>query len=291
MSGPKQIVALSVAALTFLVISEHLAAAQTPPGTLIERAKTDWKDQEYERAIKRVDQALASGRVSRSQRKEALRIKASAHAVLGDKAKATSAFEALLTLDPQFRLPRTTSPRIRGVFAPTRARWLLARETELRERLGADLAALQLRVAVVKRARGGLPLPVSVTLTDPKRLAKELLVFYRRRGQLSYSRVRARARGARTNVRIPAVFTASKKPYVLDLFVEVMHTSGLALRRKGSATAPLAVAMTPGQVPVPTPLYKKWWFWLGATALAVTVPLLVDQAIDVGPQSVTGTRK
>lgn len=287
MSGCQQRLALSVATLAILGIAAPAAQAQSSP---LARAHADWKDQEYERVIKRADEALRSPALSRAQRIEALRLKGASHAVLGETAAAAKTFERLLTVDPRFRMPRGTSPRILAVFEPTRARWLLERETALRERLGADLAAMRLEVSLPSQPRGGVPLPVSVQLVDPKRLATEVRVFYRRRGTRSYSVVSGRTHGAQTRIDIPAVFTASKTPYELDVYVEVLHESGVALLRKGNATGPLSLAMRPGSVPRPVPIYKRWWFWVGTAVLSVALPVLIDQAIDVGPQKVVGTR-
>lgn len=287
MQSRRIIIALWVAAL--VAVPQGLALAG-PDGGALARARADWNDQEYERVIQRVDQLLAASAMSRAVRIEALRLKASAFAVLGKPDRAAAAFEKLLGLDPQYRLPRSTSPRIRSVFEPTRARWLLARETALRERLGADLAAMRLGVRLPPQGKGGRPLPVDVRLVDPKRHGTELLLFYRREGRPSYSRLSKSARAPTTQIRVPAAVTASKRPYKLELYVELLHKSGIALRREGSAKHPLSLAMSAGAVPKPTPIYKRWWFWAGSVALGVAAGLLIDQAIDVGPQKVTGMR-
>jgi len=288
MSGLSKTLALSITALV-LGLGASWAHAE-PAAQLIKRAQADWSDQEYETVIKRVDAVLRTKKLKRAVHLEALRLKGSAHAVLGAFDLAKKAFEALLNIEPRYRMPGDTSPRVEKIFLRTRSDWLFVRETALRERLGKALTAMNLTVRVPSKGRGGRPLAIGVTLVDPKQLAKEVLLFYRRRGHQSYSRISGATLAKQTRVVIPAVSTASKTPYKLDLYVEILHGSGIALRRKGNEKDPLNLMMSAGSVPRPTPVYKKWWFWASAAALAVAVPLLVDQAIDVGPQRVTGMR-
>ena len=258
--------------------------------TLLRRAQAEWSDQEYERAAELALRSVASSGQRGKLAVEALRLAGSAQAVLGMRGPATKTFESLLAIAPGFRLPEDSSPRIRAIFEPVRARWLIRREAELRHKLGSDLFAMQLNVEVPHTVRGGRPLPVRLHLVDPKRLAQDVLVFHRREGIKTYSRMRSRARLGRTTLHLPGMITASARPYRLQLYVEVLHDSGIALRRFAKDTHPRVVAVRAGQVAKPRPVYKRWWFWAGAAALAVTVPILVDRAMDVGPQEIVTSR-
>lgn len=282
MQGRRKSAALSLS-LVFAA-----AVAQADPGGELDRARASYDDQEYQSAIAVADRVLA-GAPDRDTAIEALRLKAFSLAVLGRDAESAAAFVAILEIDPRFELAERTSPRILAVFRPTRSRWELERETALRERLGADLAALTLSVDWPVASRGGQPLEIAVRLADPKKLIADVAIHYRRRGEQSYSRLSVRPTSSRFAVTIPGDLTASRTDYQLEAFAVAAHQSGVALARVGTRDVPIVLAMGAGQVPTPTPIYRRWWFIAGAAALALAVPILVDQAIDVGPQRVRGS--
>ena len=285
MQGRKKSAALSLAVIA-LMASADLALSK--PADDLARARASYGDLEYEAAIASADRALA-GTPGRDDRIEALRIRAFALSVLGRDAEAAAAFVAILAIRPQFELPEKTSPRVLAVFRPARSRWELERETSLREKLGADLAALELAAEWPSSGRGGRPLEVGVRMRDPKRLIAEVAVHYRRRGQKTYSRLAVRPSSEAFAVVIPGDLTASRDDYQLEAYAVAVHSSGVALVRIGSREKPVSLALGAGQVPRPTPIYRRWWFIASAAAVALAVPLLVDQAIDVGPQRVRGS--
>jgi hypothetical protein len=279
------------AALSLIAILAILAGAATAsiagPAEDLAGAQASYDDQEYESAIAVADQVIA-GKPPKAVAIEALRLKAFALAVLGRDDEAASAFVAILAIAPRFELPEQTSPRILAVFRPARSRWELGRETALREELGADLAALELEVDWPASSRGGRPLELSVRLGDPKSLIAEVAIHYRRRGHHSFSRLAVRPTGSRFAIAIPGDLTASRVDYQLEAYAVAVHSSGVALKRVGSRENPMALALGAGQVPRPTPIVRRWWFIASAAAVALAVPLLIDQAIDVGPQRVRG---
>lgn len=271
------------------LIAFALVLGAAPPAIAddLSRAQKQWEAQEYELVVEAADAALA-GATDRDRRIEALRLKGSAHAVLGDDELAVAAFEQILELDARFRMPVDSSPRILGVFRPARSRWMVQREAELRDELGKDLFDLKFSADIPQAGNGGRPLSITITLDDPKHLIAEIVVFYRRAGAASYSTLTTGAAHGTHTVDIPAVFTESDAPYRLEMFVEALHESGVVLRREGVVDEPVSLPLSAGHVPEPTPVYKKWWFWASAAAVAITVPFLVDRAMDVGPQDIHG---
>jgi hypothetical protein len=269
---------------TFAIV---LATAAPSSADDLSRAQKQWDAQEYELVIEAADAALA-GALDRDHRIEALRLKGSAHAVLGDDEPAVAVFEQILDIDARFRMPVDSSPRIMGVFMPARSRWMVRREAELRDELGKDLYDLKFSASIPEAGTGGRALSISMTLDDPKHLVADIVVFYRRAGASSYSTLTTDAAHGTRTVDIPAVFTEADEAYRLEMFVEALHESGVVLRREGVVDEPISLPFGAGQVPQPTPIYKKWWFWASAAAVAIAVPFLVDQAMDVGPQDVHG---
>lgn len=247
-------------------------------------------DQEYEAVIASADRALAGPALSVDERARVRFLRGAALAVLGRDAEATDDFVRLLGEQPLFAPPAETSPRVLAVYEPARARWQVDRETALWLQLGTAVPALRLDVDAPTTARGGRPLSIAVALADPSAIAATLELRHRRRGERTWSAQTVPA-APRASLRLPAQLTESSAPYQLELYVEVIHGSGVALVRRGSADDPLVVEVAAGRMPRPRPIYRRWWFWAGVGAAAIAVPVLIDQARDVGPQTVRGTRR
>ncbi len=273
-----------------LVASGHHAGADEARDAagLIERARAEWQDLEYRRVIASADAVLVLAAASARERAVALGMKASALIVLGDEQRAAAVFVDMFAADHSYQLPAPTSPRILAVYRPARSSWELERDTALKERLGQELAALEVAVRHPARARGGRAVMIAVAAGASAQLIASVRLHYRRAGTHSYSSLIARLSGAAVQIDIPGAFTAAPEPYTLELFVEVLHESGMVLRREGSREVPLTIAVSAGKVPRPMPLYKRWWVWAGTGVLAIAVPILIQRSIDVGPQEVRG---
>ena len=264
--------------------------AESDSHRLLQAAQSDWQDQEYERVIKRAEAVLKHPTSSKKERLKALQMMGAAMAVLDQKQQAAKIFEQMLRLDPRAELPSNTSPRILSVYLPTRSLWELRRETELRDTLGATLQSLQFSVHPPKGAQGGREIPFLVRLTDPNRLAAEITIQYRRTGSKTFSNISAAAHSSPQVLSIPGAFTESSSPYKLEYFVQIRHSSGIALGKFGTRKTPQTLSVRPGRVPKPPRIYHRWWFWASATVAAVTIPILIDQARDVGPQVIRGQK-
>jgi tetratricopeptide (TPR) repeat protein len=283
---------LAAALIAAALIADPIPAAADAGGD-IAAAQKHWRELDYELVVDRAAAALGDRAATQTQRLEALRLQGSALAVLGKTDEAAAAFTRALTVDPDFDLPAGTSPRILAVFRPARARWLVDQERRLAMELGPAVARLRFDVAIPAAARGGRSLPIDIRVVDPGRVAGLVVVHYRRAGDRLYSASRARARPT-MRVEIPPSVTASKRDYRLEVYVELQHRSKITVARRGSAESPLSVSITAGAIPSPPPVTSTWWFWAGAAALAtaaVSIPILVDRARDVGPQDVVGVRR
>ncbi len=272
---------LSTAALVAFVLTS------ASPATA-DQAQKLYDDQEYEQAIKATDAVLARAGATRKGRVAALRIRAAALAVLGRDAEAAASYERLLDLAPAFQLPARSSPRVRAVFGAARGRWQVRREGALAMKLGGALTALKLSVQLPLEGRGGRSLRVRTMLTDPNGVAAEIALFYRRAGTNRFATVSVKARSGANALVIPAAVTASRRPYHLELFVQVVHSSGLTLRRYARESAPRRLMMRAGTVPKRPPITRRWWFWTAVATVVLSVPFVVDQIRDVGPQQVEG---
>ena len=257
---------------------------------MIASANQSWSELEYEQVIATCGLALQLSSISDAERVEAYRLTASAEAALGRDEDAGRAFERLLDLDPTYRFPPTTSPRILAAIEPARARWQVKREQALALELGQRWSALSVDVRLPDRGVGGEPLPIEVSLADPTRIVDRLTLHHRRRGARAYSRMTHRQDGG-DRLALPGALTASELPYELELYVEAIHSSGVTLSRAGRADAPLVVEMEAGQVPEPESIAEQWWFWVAIAAVTAAVPVVVTQVIDVGPQEIVARRR
>lgn len=257
--------------------------------TALERAAAAWKDLEYDRVIEAADLVIADAAAQKNDRVEAWRWRGVALAVLGRNDEATQAFLQIFPLDPDYQLPDDTSPRILALFRPARATWEVAEQQRLQSELGASLAAMRLAVQTPDRPRGGLPIVITIALTDPGQLTDEIVLGYRRAGARHYASLTVPIKDSRGTATIPGVFTAAPSPYPLELYVRARHRSGATLLRWGTSDQPERIAVAAGQVPVQRKLIKQWWLWTGAAVLVATfvaLPFIVNQSVDVGPQTV-----
>lgn len=256
-------------------------------------AEKHWRELDYELVVERAEAALADRAATRAQRLEALRLAGSALAVLGKSDESAAAFTRALALDPDFELPDRTSPRILAVFRPARARWRVDQERKLAMEIGPAIARLSFGAAIPPASRGGRPLPIDLRIGDPGGVASVVVVHYRKAGERIFSATRARAAPA-MRIEIPPSVTASPTAYKLELYIELQHRSKITVARRGTAAEPLQIDVAAGKVPGPPPVTRTWWFWTGAAAIAtaaITIPVLIDRARDVGPQDVVGVRR
>jgi len=288
--APLQIAALVAAVLALALCAPAVAQASAAKDALA-AAERSWNELEFELTLASAERVLAIPGAVKRERLEALRLKGSALIVLEKKEEAIAAFELMFALDPEYELPESTSPRILEVFRPARAAWQVKVQEKLAIELGESYGALKLVVDVPRSAVGGRAVVVKVTLTDPGKIASQIVLGYRRRGQRFYSTLTARAQAGVIELTIPGSFTESSEAYLIELYVRARHSSGGALRRQGEPDAPIVVQMAAGQVPTRTPIYKKWWFWAGVAGVAVSSGLLIYNARDIGAQQITGVER
>lgn len=100
------------------------AAAQEQPGELVDRGIGMYLEGRYEKAMELLYKALDFNEkdLGRNRRMGALSYLAFCQIALGDMAGARENFKALLAMEPAYRLPAGTSPKIVKVFEDVRAK-------------------------------------------------------------------------------------------------------------------------------------------------------------------------
>ncbi len=269
-----------------LLVITLAGAAYADGNPHVARAATAWRELEYELVLDASEAALADPSLAAADRLEALRLLGSALVVLERGPEAEAAFARIFVIDPDYVLPAGTSPRVRAVFEPARARWQVEEQERLANQFGSQLAALTLRLELPRAPRGGRPVVIGVELADPSGLASTIVFAHRRSGASYYTLAKVPARSGRSALTLAGELTASPTPYTLEVHVHVLHRSGVILRRAGEAARPIQLGIAAGQVPTATPITRRWWFWASIGVVAVGTGLLVREAVDAGAQDV-----
>ena len=271
-----------------LVLAALAGTASADPASDLAAAAQHFDDLDYELVLPSAEAVVGAPTATPAQKVQALYLRGSALVVLERDSETTAAFEAILAIDREFRPPASAPPRIRAAFESARAAWLVRVEEELTTKYGAQLKQVTLRVEPSPTARGGQPWSVRIELTDPSHLVSRLVLGYRRDGDRDYSIVSMAATSS-AELTVPGALLAADRDYRLAWFVHAVHASGAVLRREGDDAQPRWLAVTRGRVPGAVPITRRWWFWTGAAAIAVSavaVPLLVVRSRDVGPQQI-----
>lgn len=100
------------------------ASAQEKPGELVDRGISMYLEGRYEKAMELLYKALdyKGVELERNRRLGALSYLAFCQIALGDMPGARENFKSLLTVEPAYRLPAGTSPKIVRVFEDVRAK-------------------------------------------------------------------------------------------------------------------------------------------------------------------------
>jgi hypothetical protein len=271
-----------------LIIAMCSTAAADAPSRLAD-ARRHFADLDYELVLTDTDAVAADAAATPSERATALFVRGSALVVLGREPDAAAAFDALLALDPTYREDPKTPPRIRAAFEAARATRLVRVEEDLATRNGDKLKNVAVSADAPATARGGLPLHVTVHVTDPDHLVSRLVLGYRRDSDRDFA-LEFHPVAPTVDLSIPGSVLASDKPYRLGWYVEALHETGARVRRVGDERDPRWITLTAGHVPSPPSVTSHWWFWAGAAAIAagaITVPILIERSREVGPQQVT----
>ncbi len=221
------------------VLAQPRPSGSQPSPDLVQRGRDLYEDQRYEESIQTLSGALVRPGNTRAQRIEIYRLLAFDYIILGRKDEADAAVRALLSLQPDFELPRSESPRFRDFFASTRARW----EAEGRPGLVTEQSAprpVALKHTSPSEARPDEEIPLAAQLEDPDHRAAGVTLFYRTGSTGKYAETAAHVDPAGGAVRASIPSAAVRAPYVA-YYLLVRDKSGLPLASSGDADAPLRI--------------------------------------------------
>jgi hypothetical protein len=212
----------------------------------IERGRELFEDQRYEESIQTLSGALVRPNMSREQKIEMYRLLALDHITLGDSEEAESFVRALLTLQPEYELPRSESPRFRDFFSAARSKW----DAEGRPGLLSDQSALKpvgLRHRSPLEAESKARLVLTAQVDDPDHRVGSVKLFFRSGVSGKFSEETTQYEPSTGAVR--AIFPASAvRPPFVAYYLLARDKNGVPLAASGDADAPFRIV-----VPEPTP--------------------------------------
>ncbi|MBZ4335333.1 hypothetical protein [Corallococcus sp. AS-1-12] len=239
-----------------------------PTSPAIDAARELLEAGRFQEALGVVQGGLDAPDVTDDELVELYRLQGLTALYLGDEALARGAYEKLLQARPDFELPRSAPPKVRGLFAKLKE--------DLRHR---RVHPVTLEVDPIPDPAPGERVEVDAVLRDMA-LGARARMFYRRAGAQGFSSVdfaRDRARPEHYTAVLPAYeLPVESTPYEVEYYFEVVDAAQRRLAGRGdpfhpllfqvaSRTAP-ATALTEG---AGRPWYKSPWLWVAVGAVAI----------------------
>jgi tetratricopeptide (TPR) repeat protein len=214
--------------------------AEDPEGLV--QARAHLEEARFDAALQALEQAIASGKASRENLSEIYRLIGETSVALGKGQEAQSAFQSLLSLDPEVQLGEMVSPKIKE-------------ELEL-ARLALDGAKLEIEHEV-KEYRVTLSVK-----SDPLEMAAGLQLAYARDDGSTASMALKLQEDGTAAVDVPEQARES-------IVLSVVDGSGNRLVAIPLPDRPKPI-VAPEPKPEPPssperPLLKKWWLWAGVS--------------------------
>lgn len=238
-------------------------SAECRSNPYLPRARDQYDRLEFDPAARTLQRAVEHARNCREDLAEIYRLKGFIDAINAERERCQRAFEILLALDADYRLPADVPPKIRACFEDA-----LSVPSERR--------SLAVRHETPSSVAPNAPLAVQVQVQDPLRLVDQVQVWFRRAGVQVYTTVSARA-DDQISVVIPALsLPGTPEGYELEYFVRAVDRWEGALYESGSASVPMSFRVEKDDRS--SPVVESWWFWtaigvvaLGAAATAYAV--------------------
>ncbi len=227
----------------------------------ISRAQAQIDEGDFEDALKTLEAGIDDPELSDEQLAEMYRLQGLAALYLGNQDKARSAFERLLQARPDYEIPKSTSPRIRELYAKIKE--------DIKKR---RVRPVTLTLEPVDDVVQGSAVQVEAQIDDMA-LGAVARLFYRRAGVQSFSFVdftRDRQVKNRYHSTLPGFELPSESStYEVEYFVEVVDAGQRRLAGKGDPYSPMRFravpeggGTSPGTKVGAVPLYQSPWFWV-----------------------------
>jgi hypothetical protein len=214
------------------------AGAQAPQD-LILRGRTLFEDQQYEESVQTLSAALLRPSNTKPQKIEIYRLLALNYITLNRKDEAESAVRGLLSLEPEYSLPASESPRFRDFFGAAKQKW----DAEGRPGLVKEsdtAAAVTMQHNSPSQADPKTQIDLLAKLVDPQHRVTEVKVFFRTGSKGKFDEVDAQIDSGTVRATIPP---DAVRPPLVEYYLQGFDSGGLPVVSRGDAGAPLRVAV------------------------------------------------
>jgi tetratricopeptide (TPR) repeat protein len=238
-------------------------------------AKILYDNQQYKASLKRLKKAIRVKGTSRKDITEIYKYMGFIYIIQNQKKHAKRAFELLLKINPNYEMnPLLTSPKILDFFNQIKEKSrkkvkVIMRHTPLAEVTAAE--RIELKAYVI----------------DLHKRLRQLKIYYRRRGDPTYSSVMMKAekgtgerKGSMTYIGyIPFIWNVGDDiEMFVDYYMAAIDKAGRWAANTGTPKQPMTfrVNLMVGTLPPgarSTPTLESWWFWtlVGAGVVGLSV--------------------
>jgi hypothetical protein len=254
---------VAAAVLVIMAATASPVAAQSKKAELEARIEEGFRlfgDLEYRAAIDELRPVRLDPAATRAQKLRALELIGISHLILGEKTRATEAFEDLLTIDAGYQLRHDEdSPKIRQFYDTVKASFLPGFEAGQEARL---------ELAAPPGAQAGRAVEIEAVVRVGLERVKEVVLRWRRSGVLDYTDTPMhRAGGEGTRWRARFVPPSSRAAYAVDYYVEAKNAAGGPIGRVGGPETPLSLEVRAGEGDAARPWYTRWYVIAGGAAV------------------------
>jgi hypothetical protein len=233
--------ALLAAIHMVLLTTAHPTFGQPrPTQDLVARGRQLFEDQQYEESIQTLSGALVRPGNTKAQKTEIYRLLALDYITLNRKDEAEAAVRGLLSLDPDYALPASESPRFREVFSDVKTRWEgegrpgLVKETEPAP------PPVTMRHASPSQVDTGTQIALTARLADPTHRVDSVKLFYRTGSHGPFAVVDASVDNGAVRTSVPP---EAVRPPLVEYYLQGVDKGGLAIVSRGDASSPLRVVV------------------------------------------------
>jgi hypothetical protein len=216
-----------------LLLFASSAAASPRDDRFVSRAESLMDEAEYARAQKVIDRGLARERLGADVKKALYLLEGTCWVSLGKRSRARSSYAKVLTIDPAYKVGTATSPKVREVFAETRAEMVKS---------GALESAFQVQHTPPGNLLPGQDAQLALAFRETSRAeaVARVVLYLRRAGTSDFAAVDATPddEGAWA-ARVPPYLVAQEREtYAMEYYLEA-YGEGSEARLTGAGTAAL----------------------------------------------------
>lgn len=258
-------ITLSLAATAHVSVATMLptvafAQGKVPTQKLIDQAKEKFEDQQYDESIQKLSAALLRPDATKPQKVEIYRWLAYNYIVLKQDDSARTALFALYSIDEDYALPKSESPKFREPFEKYKKQWIEEGKPGQSKDVKA-LPAVTLKHLPPAEAPHDQSIAVTGTIDDPGKRVAKIVLFYRAGSTGKFLELACTVEAGSFKATIPA---NAVKPPIVEYYVQASDSGGLAIGTRGDYDTPLRVAV---QAEAQGSIFGTWWFWTGAAAI------------------------